>query len=94
MKVELRFFKTLSGYKGDETGFLQPTNVAIMPKEGDYFDYDESYFNQMNIKEQKEFNQFGFSVGQYYVAGIMDFRNKEFQYNIDFSIFLIQNKDD
>jgi hypothetical protein len=95
MKVHLRFFKTMTGYKGpDETGFVHETYITNLPNDGEYFEYGESTFDDLDEKKQKQFKQYGFSVGSYYVAGIKDYRNGEVKYDIDYSIYLIQDKEE
>lgn len=89
MKVQLHFYGTLSGYKGDEVAFIHPTHIFLLPKEGGDFDYDKELYERMTVKEKHQFKQRKFDVGHYYVAGIKDWRSEDI--DLDYVIFLIKD---
>ena len=89
MEVQLHFYSTLSGYKGDEFAFIHPTHLPLMPKQGEFFNYDEELYERMTVKEKQQFQQRKFDVGDYYVAGIKDWRNEGI--DLDYVIFLIKD---
>lgn len=90
MNIQLHFYKTTAGLKGDDVGFIHELFLNSLPKDGEIFEYTETLFSQMNSKAQTQFTrQFGFSTGSYLVNGIIDYQNS--QTNVDYSVFLIQD---
>lgn len=89
MEVQLHFYSTLSGYKGDEVAFIHPTHIPLLPKQGEHFNYDDELFERMAVKEKQQFTQRKFAVGEYYVAGIKDWRSEDI--DLDYVIFLIKD---
>ncbi|MGK0447929.1 MAG: hypothetical protein ACJA2M_001709 [Polaribacter sp.] len=86
IKIQLHFLQNLNN---DSYKFWQNIALNELPKLHSIFEYTQDMFEQIPNDEINRFNDFSFSIGNYYIKTIMD--KNETVGEIDYIIELAHN---